>query len=103
MISFEEFALLFESANDDSEFEIYFHDEEDRYMIIKYDDHVSIQRCDVYDGSGEYEYPSLLELYQSVTVDDICLKEQWDTIETIIADACYDLSLPEELEAFKDL
>ena len=101
MISFEDFSLLFDSVPGEPEFEILFRDTKNEYMIIKYDDHVSFQRCGVYNGSGEYDYPSLQELYQTVTVDGICLKERWSTIETIIADSTFDLSIPDELNSFK--
>ena len=102
MISFEEFTLLFDSIPGEPEFEILFRDTKKEYMIIKYDDHVSFQRCGAYDGSGEYNYPSLQELYQTITVDGICLKDRWDTIETIIADSTFDLSIQDELESFKE-
>jgi len=100
MISFIEFSQLFDSAKGEPEFEIYFKGLETTYMIIKYEDHVSFQRCGVDDGSGEYDYPSLSVLYQTASVDDICLKDKWSDIETIIADSRYDLSLTDELAAF---
>ena len=102
MISFEEFLKLYNSVPGEPEFEIRFRDVKAVYMVIKFDDHVSFQRCGVNDGSGEYDYPSLQELYQTVTVDGICLKDSWDTIETIIADSAFDLSVPDEVEAFKE-
>lgn len=96
MIGFEEFSQVFGSAQGEPEFEIYFKDLEKTYMIIKYDDHVSFQS----DVSGEVNYPSLLELYQTVSVDGICLKDKWNDIDTIIAEAMFDLSLPEDLADF---
>lgn len=101
MLSFEEFTELYNAAHGEPEFEICFSDQKKEYMIIKYDDHVSFQRCGVDDGSGEYDYPSLSELYQIKSVDGICLRDKWDTIETIIGDGTYDLSIPDELESFK--
>ena len=101
MISFIEFSQLYDSAKGEPEFEIYFKGLDKTYMIIKYDDHVSFQRCGAQDGSGEFDYPSLSELYQTVSVDDICLKDKWNDIETIIADSTYDLSIPDELASFK--
>ena len=101
MISFEEFTLLFDSIRGEPEFEILFRDTKKEYMIIRFDDHVSFQRCGAYDGSGEYNYASLQELYQTITVDGICLKDSWNTIETIIADSAFDLSIPEELASFR--
>ena len=102
MISFEDFSKLFDSIPGEPEFEILFRGVKAKYMIIKYDDHVSFQRCGVNDGSGEYDYPSLQELYQAVTVDGICLKDSWDTIENIIADSSFDLSVPDEVAGFKE-
>lgn len=102
MISFEEFTLLFDSIPGEPEFEILFRDTKKEYMIIKYDDRVSFQRCGAYDGSGEYDYSSLQELYQTVSVDGICLKDCWNRIETIIADSTFDLSIQDELASFKE-
>ena len=101
MISFDEFRKLYNAVPGEPEFEITFSDLEKEYMIIKYDDHVSFQRCGYNDGSGEYEYPDLDTLFQAKSVDGICLKDCWNSIETIIADATYDLSLPSEFEDYK--
>ncbi len=101
MISFEEFTGLYNAAQGEPEFELYFSDNEKSYMIIKYDDHVSFQRGGFDDGSGEYDYPTLEELYHVESVDGICLKDKWNIIETIIADGTYDLSIQEELDSFK--
>ena len=100
MLSFEEFTSIYDAAQGEPEFEIYFMNQTKTYMIIKYDDHVSFQRCGANDGSGEYDYPSLEELYQIESVDGICLRDKWGNIETIIGDGTYDLSIPEELEGF---
>ena len=101
MISFEEFTNLYNAAKGEPEFEICFLNQRKTYMIIKYDDHVSFQRCGSDDGSGEYDYPSLEVLYQTESVDGIRLMDKWDSIETIIADGMYDLSIQEELDSFK--
>lgn len=92
---------LFCETSGEPEFEITFRGIKISYIIIKYDDHVSFQRCGANDGSGEYEYPSFEELCETKSVDDICLRDMWDKIETIIAEATYDLSLPDEVEDFK--
>ena len=102
MISFEEFKIMYDASRGEPEFEIYFHNVKESYMIIKYKDGVSFQRCGVTDGSGEYYYPSLLELYNTVSVDGICLRERWKDIDTIIANAWCDLSREEELIEFKE-
>jgi hypothetical protein len=51
------------------------------YMIIAYEDHCSFQRCGIKDRSGEINYQTLDELYQSPTVDDILLERDWRYIE----------------------
>lgn len=50
------------------------------YMIIAYDDHCSFQRCGYRDGSGEFNYSSLDELYTTVSVDGILLEKEWADI-----------------------
>jgi len=51
------------------------------YMIIIYDDHCSFQRCGYKNGSGEYDFSSLDELYVAEQVDGIILKRDWEKIE----------------------
>ncbi|SEL29694.1 hypothetical protein SAMN04487770_10898 [Butyrivibrio sp. ob235] len=70
-------------------------------MIIKYDDHVSFQRYGASDGSGEYNYDSIMELYQTESVDGICLEKEWGKITAIVADATYDITDEEELSDYK--
>jgi len=57
------------------------------YMIIAYGDHCSFQRCGFNDGSGEVNYKTLDELYNTETVDNILLKRDWKDIENF---ECYD-------------
>lgn len=102
MISFEDFKLLYDSVQGEPEFEIYFRDIKETYMIIKYEDHVSFQRCGYKTGSGKFDYPSLDILYEKPSVDGICLKDNWKNISTIIGDSTFDLSNPEELNEFKE-
>ncbi|WP_026659249.1 hypothetical protein [Butyrivibrio sp. AC2005] len=59
MIDYEAFKKLFCEISGEPEFEIIFRGIKNSYMIIKYDDHVSFQRCGTNDGSGEYEYPGV--------------------------------------------
>ena len=100
-MDFEEFRKLYHLIAYEQEFEIIFKGMEKTYMIIKYDDHVSFLRCGVDDCSGEFEYPSLEELYEIESVDGICLKDSWDKIDTIIANGIYDIFLQDELGDFK--
>lgn len=66
------------------------------YMIIGYNNKCSFQRCgSIHDGSGEFYYDTLDELYNSVTVDEILLKRDWDDIEEIYS-AEYEWGYTEE-------
>lgn len=42
------------------------------------------------------------ELFHAVTVDGICLEYKWSTIEMIIADSAFDISVPEDVTALKE-
>ena len=56
------------------------------YMLIGFKDRYSFQRCGTHDGSGETFYSTLDELYNSITVDDILLKRDWDDITNFECD-----------------
>ena len=62
------------------ELSLCFRGNESEYMIIGYADHVSFQRCGYYDGSGEIEYKTLDELFETELIDGICLKRDWNKI-----------------------
>lgn len=63
----------------EAELTLYMNDRE--YMIIIYDDHCSFQRCGYKDGSGEYNFLCLDELYVAEQVDGIILARDWEKIE----------------------
>lgn len=86
MVTYEQFKKIFESLNGEPEIAIYFKNRPHEYMLIKYVDHVTFQRCGDEKASGEIEFLSLDELYNSRTIDDICLKDDWDKIEDILID-----------------
>ena len=65
------------------ELSLCFRGNESEYMIIGYADHVSFQRCGYYDGSGEIDYKTLDELFESELIDSICLKRDWNKIVDI--------------------
>ena len=101
-MTFEEFKALYDDISWEEEYEFFFSDTDKTYMIIKYDDHVSFQRCGASDGSGEYNYNSLMELYQTESVDGICLEKDWNKITAIVADAMFDITDKEELSDYKN-
>lgn len=103
MITYPAFKKIFDAHPGDPECEIYFKGTKTTYMIIKYDDYVTFQRCGVEDGSGEFVYRDLDTLYHSVLLDGICLEKNWDNnIETIVIDSAFDLAFEDEIKSLKD-
>lgn len=94
MITFERLKMLAEndvSQGGEPEIWLNFSDKKNAYMIIALKGKCSFQRCSTQgrkprDGSGEFFYKSLDELYESETVDGILLKRDWDKITEIWCD-----------------
>ena len=89
MISYTKFKELFDSidSNSEPEIELYFKNKHNTYMIIKYYDYISFQRCgNQEEQSGEIQYKSLDILYNSRTIDNIVLKDEWKNIQDILFD-----------------
>lgn len=101
MIDYKEFKKIYNNIPGEPEFEIKFKNNENKYMIIKYKNHVTFQRCGIINGSGEYEYLDLDHLYNSELIDKINLKKNWDLIEDIMIYEIYSVvSDKEELEEY---
>ena len=98
-IEFDLFEKLFDKFGGEPEITIYFNDNKKQYMIIKYDGYITFQRCGCGDGSGEIKFNNLRELYETKTIDDICLKDMWKEINDIIIDE--GLSLKDDLDYIK--
>lgn len=97
MLSFVEFKVIFDRLYSDTEIIIYLN--EKRYMIIKYESYITFQRIgNIEEQSGEIKYNSLDELFNSVTIDNICLRDCWNNIDDIIIDDF--VSLKEDKEEF---
>lgn len=90
MISYLKFQELFDACKGEPEIEIIFQNRKQTYMIIKYEDYITFQRCgSKEEQSGEIRFGSLDELYHTKTIDDIILKEEWENIEDIIFDTMF--------------
>lgn len=92
MITYLKFKEIFDSidASMEPEIEFYFKNRKNNYMIIKYDNCVTFQRCGkIEDQSGEIKYKSLDELCNSKTIDDIILINEWDNIDDILIDCTF--------------
>lgn len=99
MINIETFNKIYEKIKGEPEFSIYINNSQ--YMIIKYRDYVTFQRCGINDRSGEIKYNTLEELYNSTTIDKICLKKDWHKIKDIVIDEIY--SVKNDLEEIKEI
>lgn len=94
MVTFEQLKALAEKLvahGGEPEIWINFSDKTNDYMIIAFKDKCSFQRCatqgfKTFDGSGEFFYKCLDELYETETVDGILLKRDWDKITDIWCD-----------------
>ncbi|MBR5089962.1 MAG: hypothetical protein IK093_11100 [Ruminiclostridium sp.] len=91
-LSPEKFRELYNIIEGEPEFEVYFSDHSDEYMIIKYADRVSFQRCGASNGSGEIYFDTLDTLFAADTIDSIRLDRDWGNITDIIVDAMFNLS-----------
>ncbi len=104
-ISYQEFVKVFNILPFHSEIKFVFSHTKKTYMLIKYEESISFQRCGnsietirKYNldadsvCSREVFYKNLEELYIRKSVDDICLQSDWGRIETICVNDSYDLS-----------
>lgn len=106
MVTYEDFAIIYDRWSGEPEFEFRFEGSDEEYMLIKYADHASFQRCGAWDengnydgdGSGEYGYTSLDALYHADLIDGIRLDRDWPRITEIVAGSAFYLSLPEHVK-----
>lgn len=94
MISYCKFKELFEvlDAERKPELEISFHNRKDNYIIVKHKDCITFSREGKETRKDEVvRVQSLDELYNKKTIDDICLKEEWNNISDILLDFTFSL------------
>lgn len=103
MISLEEFKEIYGLIHVHSEFEFEFLNKNDTYMIIKYDDSASFQRCgDLQHRSGETYYESLDILLGSTLVDGVHLEKDWGDILEIVVNCSFVLSQADDIAYIKE-
>lgn len=95
VISYEKFNSLLEFLPVNSELEFFFEETAVGYMLIKYETDISFCRCGQYTGSAPMFYKNFSELYYSVTIDNICLRNIWESIDLIIVNNSF--NIPNEL------
>ncbi len=96
MIDYKTFQILFNKISGEPEFEIYFKNTDDTYMIIKYKEYVTFQKCFDEQDRGEVKYKSLDELYNSILIDKISLKNNWNNISDIVIDSTFSVTNDKE-------
>lgn len=88
MINYNKFKELFEKldSNRKPEIEIIFKNRKDNYVLIKFNNKVTF-------GNSEkaIDYKDLDEMYNSKTVDEIILKNEWNNIEDILIDMTFSI------------
>lgn len=102
MISIEEFETIYNLIPGEPEFELWFDEDGPSYMIIKYADCATFQRCgNGPHGSGEFEYPSLDALLGADLLDSLNLRRDWSRIQGIIASDSWRLNDSNDLQHLK--
>lgn len=99
MISYPKFKEIFDNIDTsvEPEIELYFKNKKNTYMIIKYNGYITFQRCGIdKEQSGEIKFKSLDELYNTKTLDNIILKNDWNEIEDILFDRTFSIVTDEE-------
>lgn len=97
MIKYIVFKNLFYSLNDEIEIEIYFKNKKDNYILVKHHTYISF-------GNNKHNvvtFSSLDEFYNTKTIDNILLKDDWDNIEDILIDMKFSVvTEKEEIEKY---
>lgn len=91
MISYEKFKELFNCLESyrHPEIGIYFKNDINNYLIIKFEDYITIGKCDCEDDNIQiYKFNNLDELYNA-QIDDIVLREVWNEIDDILIDLTF--------------
>ena len=98
MIDYKKFKELFEilDSNRAPEIEIMFKNRKDRYLLIKFNNKITFGN-----SLKAIDYKDIEELYNSRTVDNIILKEDWNSIEDILIDMTF--SIKEDKQKIKEI
>lgn len=98
MITYEKFKELIDAldASRGPEIEIIFKNKKDSYVLIKFNNKITFGN-----SQKSFDYLDVDELYNSKTVDNIILKEEWHNIEDILIDMAF--SVNEDKAKIKDI
>lgn len=84
--SLEKLQLILFKCKGEPEVTLKFKDKKNDYMIIKYNNYYTFQRCGIEDGSGEFKFKTFDELINTNTIDDINIKRDWNKLQKILID-----------------
>lgn len=84
--SLDKLKIILSDRIGEPEVTIKFKNVNSQYMIIKYKDYYTFQRCGINDDSGEICFKSFYLLINTNTIDNINLKRDWNNIEEILID-----------------
>jgi hypothetical protein len=92
MISYTQFKELLNKIEPNTELEILFKNISNKYMIIKYENNYTFQRCgSLEEQSGEMPFDSLEAILTTKTIDDINIKDNWNNIKDIVINYTYSI------------
>lgn len=89
MITYEKFKELIDAldASRGPEIEIIFKNKKDSYVLIKFNNKITFGN-----SQKSFDYLDIDEVYNSKTVDNIILKEEWHNIEDILIDMTFSVN-----------
>ena len=101
MITYEQFKEPYNAIGGSPEFPIFLDGKcEEGYMIIKYNDGPTFQKC--FAGSSYEErkigFASLDKLYHATMPDGICLERDWGRVTRVMLGDVFRLEIPEDLQ-----
>lgn len=100
IMTYERFVEVLNNIPFEPEFEIYLRNCDDTYMVIKYENRVSFQKCGD-NVSGEEYFDDFNELYNAQTIAGVCLRERWNDIQSIVVNSSF--HIPEDLDELYDV
>ena len=87
MITYKKFKEIINKVSNGCEIGIYFNNNFDDYLIIKFNDYITIGRFEC-NKDEVYNFKDIDELYNA-TIENICFKDDWNKIEDILVDLTF--------------
>ena len=89
MITYREFKEIMDKTSDGCEIGIYFNNDFDDYLVVKFKDYITIGKFNC--AKNEiYKFSNIDELYNA-TIENMCLKRDWNKIADILIDLTFSI------------